>query len=83
MLNVFVVSPVSGLTILFRKQFVGFILSFFCYGLSILAFFLSVYFDWTFEHALLIYSGVFTIYYIVVLIWYRSLIKNYEQSILI
>lgn len=79
----FVVSPVSGLTILFRKQFIGFILSFFCYGFSILAFFLSVYFDWTFEQALLIYSGVFTIYYIVVLIWYRSLIKKYEQSILI
>lgn len=78
----FIVSPVSGLTILFRKQFVGFILSLLCYGFSILGFVLSIYFKWTFEEALLIYSGVFTLYYITVLIWYKSMIRKYEHAIL-
>lgn len=77
----FIVSPVSGLTILFRKQFTGFVLSLLCYAFSISGFVLSIWFSWTFEEALLIYSGVFTIYYIVVLIWYVSMIRKYEQSI--
>ncbi len=77
----FIVSPVSGLTILFRKQFTGFVLSLLCYAFSISGFVLSIWFSWTFEEALLIYSGVFTVYYIVVLIWYISMIRKYEQSI--
>lgn len=77
----FIASPVSGITILFRKQFTGFILSLFCYTFSILAFVISVYFNWTFEQALLIYGGIFTAYYITVLLWYNSMIKTYEKTL--
>lgn len=77
----FITSPISGLTILFKKQLTGFLLSFLCYSFSISAFVVSIYFEWSFEQALLIYSGVYTIYYFTVLFWYRSLIKKYEQSI--
>lgn len=79
----FIVSPVSGLTILFRKQFIGFILSLCCYALSILAFVVSIRFNWSFEQALLLYSAVFTVYYVVVLLWYVNMIKNYEKSLTI
>lgn len=77
----FIASPVSGMTILFKKQLIGFILSLFCYTFSLLAFVVSIYFDWTFEQALMIYSGVFTIYYVSVLLWYMRLVRAYERTL--
>lgn len=77
----FIVSPISGLTILFRKQFIGFILSLCCYLFSILAFVIGIQFDLSFEQSLLIYSSVYSCYFIAVLLWYKHLVNQYEQSI--
>ncbi len=77
----FIISPVSGLTILFRKQFIGFLFSLGNYISSILGFVVSIYLEWTFQEALLLYSVICSVYYIIVLLWYRWLINKYELSI--
>lgn len=77
----FVVSPVSGMTILFRKQLIGFLLSLACYTFSIFAFVIGITFKWSFEQSLVLYSAVYSLYFITIIIWYRHLIRKYEESI--
>lgn len=79
----FIVSPVSGMTILFKKQFTGFLLSLGSYFLSITFFMVAVYFKLALSTALFFYSAAFSIYYIIILMWYYRLIKIHDEQIII
>jgi O-antigen/teichoic acid export membrane protein len=76
----FIVSPVSGIPILFNKQVKNIVFSFLSYLLSLTALGIAIFLKLSIEHALLTYSIVFSIYYILILFWFTILIKEFESK---
>lgn len=77
----FILSPISGLPILLNKQKNAFVISLIGYTFTILAIFLGIWFNFSFEKTLWIYGGAFALFYLGNLIWYYSLIKKHHESI--
>ncbi len=77
----FIVSPISGLPILFKKQKKAFLLSVIGYLFGLSGLYLGAYFDFGIYKSLLIYSFLFSVYYIMLLTWYIQLIKKHDVSI--
>jgi O-antigen/teichoic acid export membrane protein len=77
----FIVSPVSGLPILFEKQRKAFLFSILGYLLSLMGLYFAAMADVDIYSALVIYSVLFSFYYIVLLTWYIQLIKKHDVSI--
>lgn len=79
-LFMFMTSPISILPIIMKEQKRSFLLSFLGYSISLVALFLGVSFGYDFKIALLMYSLTFCLYYVVNLIWFRSLIVKKNES---
>lgn len=77
----FIISPVSGLPILFKKQKKAFLMSVYGYSIGLVALYFCSASKFSINSSLLIYSGVFSIYYISLLLWYIKLIKQHDVSI--
>ncbi len=76
----FVLSPISGLPILLNKQKQAFIFSLIGYSFTILILFAAIWFKMTFNSALWLYGGAFTMFYLATLFWYFSMIKKRNES---
>jgi len=74
----FIISPISGLPILFKKQTKAFSMSLFGYGIAILGLFVGDFYNLTIFNSLIIYSCMFSIYYIMLLLWYIKMIKSHD-----
>ena len=77
----FIVSPVSSLPILFKKQKKAFLLSLFGYSFGLIGLYISAISEVDIYSSLIIYSSLFSIYYIILLTWYIQLIKKHDVSI--
>ncbi len=77
----FIVSPISGLPILFKKQKKAFLMSVFGYSLGLIGIYIGAYNKLGIYTSLLIYSILFSVYYIMLLTWYIQLIKKHDVSI--
>ena len=77
----FIVSPISGLPILFKKQKKAFLLSVFGYTLGLIGIYIAAISNLSIFQSLLIYSFLFSVYYIMLLTWYIQLIKKHDVSI--
>ena len=77
----FIVSPVSSLPILFKKQKKAFLLSLFGYSFGLIGLYISALSEVDIYSSLIIYSSLFSIYYIILLTWYIQLIKKHDVSI--
>jgi O-antigen/teichoic acid export membrane protein len=71
----FMVSPVSGTPIIYRKQGIAFILSLFGYASGIGALILGKYFGYSFYDSLKFYAAAQTLYYLVLFFWYFKLTR--------
>lgn len=77
----FIISPISGLPILMNKQRMAFLFSVLGYILIIGSLMLSVHLNMSFETSLWFYTGAFSVYYILLLFWYYTLIKKRNAGI--
>jgi O-antigen/teichoic acid export membrane protein len=75
----FVISPISGLPILFKRQAKAFSMSVFGYTIGIVGLFIGDYFNLNIFNSLLIYSSLFSIYYLMLLLWYVKMIKSHDS----
>jgi O-antigen/teichoic acid export membrane protein len=78
-----IISPLSWCPMLFKKQFINFLINLISYSLCILGFLFSIFLKLNFQNALIIYSIIKTIHFIVVFLWFKKLINNYENSLYI
>lgn len=69
----FVLSPISGIPILFNKQRTAFGLSILGYTIALGSLFVGAYLNWSFKDALWLYSGGYTVYNLINLFWYYSI----------
>lgn len=76
----FIISPISILPILMKEQKKSFLLSVFGYSMSLIALFIGVKLGYDFKIAVLFYSLAFCLYYIINLVWFRSLIRRKNES---
>ncbi|NDC93596.1 MAG: hypothetical protein EB087_07810 [Flavobacteriales bacterium] len=77
----FILSPISGLPILLGKQEKAFLFSLIGYSLTIMAMFVGISLKFSFHNTLLLYGGVFALFYLATLIWYFTLIKKSNESL--
>lgn len=77
----FATSPLSGLPLLLKKQKNAYAFSVLGYSLSIGTLVIGIGLNWKFEHALLGYSLAFSLYYLLLLWWYFTLIKNSAKHV--
>jgi lipopolysaccharide exporter len=78
----FVISPISGLPILFNRQSKAFLMSVFGYTIGIIGLFIGNYYNLTIINSLIIYSSLFSIYYIMLLLWYVKMIKSHDSYLI-
>ncbi|MBK9590706.1 MAG: oligosaccharide flippase family protein [Crocinitomicaceae bacterium] len=71
----FMVSPVSGTPIIYRKQGIAFIFSLFGYTSGIGALILGKYFGYSFYDSLKFYAAAQSLYYLVLFFWYFKLTR--------
>jgi len=74
----FFTSPLSTTPLIFGKQKLAFIFSFFGYALSLGILFFAASENWTFTDALWMYSLSFVGYYLFILTWYIHLIRKHN-----
>jgi len=74
----FIVSPISGLPILFNKQKLSFIFSLFGYIISLLVFYFAATNKYNLNNSLFYFSILFSIYYLFLLYWYIKLIRKHD-----
>ncbi len=79
----FLISPISGLPILFKRQAKAFSMSVFGYTISIIGLFIGDYFNLNIFNSLLIYSSLFSIYYLMLLLWYVKMIKSHDSQLMV
>ena len=72
----FILSPISSIPILYKKQRTSYLFSLLCYVLGIGGLLLGVSLGWSFENALLLYSAGYLCYYVLILFWYKKLIQQ-------
>lgn len=72
----FIISPISGLPIIFDKQKSAFLFSILAYTLSLGGLFIGILLGWSFYASLWLYAAGFTIYNCFILIWFFSLEKR-------
>ncbi len=77
----FIVSPISGLPILFKKQKKAFLLSVIGYLFGLIGLYFGAISNLSIYSSLLIYSVLFSGYYLILLTWYIKLIKQHDVSI--
>jgi O-antigen/teichoic acid export membrane protein len=77
----FIVSPVSSLPILFKKQKKAFLLSILGYSIGLTGLYIAAMSNLDIYKSLIIYSFLFSFYYIILLTWYIQLIKKHDVSI--
>ena len=77
----FIISPISGLPILFKKQKKSFLLSALGYLFGLIGLYLGAISNLSIYSSLLIYSILFSGYYMILLTWYIKLIKQHDVSI--
>ncbi len=77
----FIISPISGLPILFNRQAKAFSMSVFGYSIGIIGLFIGDYCNLTIFNSLIIYSSLFSIYYIILLVWYVKMIKSHDSDL--
>jgi len=73
LLITFLLSPISVIPILFKKQAKSFLYSVSCYSLSLGGIFIAIALGWKFEDALLLYTAGYCVYYIAIFLWYNKL----------
>ncbi len=73
LLITFLLSPISVIPILFKKQAKSYLYSVLCYILSLSGIFIAILLGWNFEDALLLYTAGYCVYYIAIFIWYNKL----------
>lgn len=78
----FVISPISGLPILFKRQAKAFSMSLFGYTIAIIGLLIGNYFNLNIFDSLLIYSSLFSIYYLMLLVWYVKMIKSHDSHLI-
>ncbi|MBK6527879.1 MAG: oligosaccharide flippase family protein [Crocinitomicaceae bacterium] len=71
----FMVSPVSGTPIIYRKQGIAFIFSLFGYTSGIGALILGKHFEYSFYDSLKFYAAAQSLYYLVLFFWYFKLTR--------
>ena len=79
----FIVSPISGLPILFKKQTKAFFMSLFGYAFGITGLYLGILSKYNLVNSLIIYGLMFSIYYILLLSWYIKMIKSHDASLML
>jgi O-antigen/teichoic acid export membrane protein len=77
----FVLSPISGLPILLKKQMQSFAFSLIGTSFTIVAFFIGIWLKMPFIQSLMIYSAAYTLFYLITLTWYFTMIKERNESI--
>jgi len=77
----FILSPISGLPILLNKQKGAFLFSVFGYSFTLVALFLGIWLKYDFNSTLWLYGGAYASFYLMMLIWYFTLIKKRNESI--
>ena len=76
MLFNFIVSPVSATPVIFQKQKTAYIISLAGYIVSLGSIFIATTNGYDFRSTLIGYSATVSVFYIVLLLWYRILIKQ-------
>lgn len=76
LLITFLLSPISVIPILYKKQAKSYLYSLFCYIISLGGLFVALFLDWSFENALLLYTAGYCVYYIAIFIWYNKLTQT-------
>jgi len=76
----FLLSPVSGIPILFNQQKTAFVISVMGNLLAVVGLVIAHYFGTRFETALWIYGAGFSLFYIVLLRWYYSIISKHAGT---
>jgi|TARA_R110000737_G_scaffold222262_1_gene237530 O-antigen/teichoic acid export membrane protein len=76
LLITFVLSPISVIPILFKKQAKSYLYSLFCYVVSLGALFVALLLGWNFEDALILYTAGYCVYYFAIFIWYNKLTQT-------
>jgi len=77
----FILSPISGLPILLKKQKQSFFFSLIGTSFTIVAFFIGIWLKMPFIQTLLIYSTAYTLFYLFTLLWFFNLIQKSNESI--
>lgn len=77
----FLISPVSGITIIFNEQKKAYIFAVIGYAVSLSGLAAISLLGWEFKYALLIYGGIFGLYYLSLLVWYFKMIKSHHESL--
>ena len=77
----FVLSPISSLPILLKKQKQSFLLSLLGSSFTISTFFIGIWLKMSFMQSLMLYSAAYTLFYLMTLTWYFTMIKERNESI--
>jgi O-antigen/teichoic acid export membrane protein len=77
----FILSPISGLPILLNKQKGAFAFSVLGYSFTIFALFIGIWLQLDFSKTLIIYGAAFALFYLMMLVWYYTLIKKRNAGI--
>ncbi len=77
----FILSPISGLPILLNKQKKAFFFSLLGYSFTVLSLFFGIWLQLDFRLTLIIYGATFALFYILILVWYYTLIKKQNAGI--
>jgi O-antigen/teichoic acid export membrane protein len=77
----FILSPISGLPILLNKQKGAFVISLIGYSFTVLAIFIGIWQQLSFENTLWLYGSAFSLFYLGNLTWYFSLIKKQHAGL--
>ena len=76
----FMLSPVSGIPILFNQQRKAFVISVIGNLVSVIGLVLAFLFGADFEYALWCYAGGFSLFYVVLLRWYYSILVKHAHT---
>jgi len=77
----FILSPISGLPILLNRQKGAFLFSVVGYSFTILALFIGIWLKLDFTKSLILYGVAFALFYLMMLVWYYTLIKRQNARI--
>lgn len=72
----FISSPLSTIQLVFKKQFVAFVMALVAYGVLALSLLFGYYYTHSFIDSIKIYAFFQTVYYVCLLFWYHSLISK-------
>jgi O-antigen/teichoic acid export membrane protein len=70
------VSPISSIPLIFNRQKTAFIISLCAYIMSIAGIYIGIYLAYDFIKVLQIFATIMSLYYLVLLAWYYSIIKK-------